>query len=109
MSPDELAQRFHEAYERLAPSFGYETRRESAVPWEEVPENNRRLMTATAAVAMQPLASRIEELEKGLRAILREHEQDADNPKHCVICAANDGYWPCVAVLEARAALGGEE
>ncbi len=69
MSPDELAQRFHEAYERLAPSFGYETRRESAVPWEEVPENNRRLMTATAAVAMQPLASRIEELEKGLRAI----------------------------------------
>jgi len=28
----ELAQAFHEAYERLAPEFGYETRKESAVP-----------------------------------------------------------------------------
>ena len=42
----ELAQRFHEAYERLAPLFGYETREASAKPWEDVPENNRRLMTA---------------------------------------------------------------
>lgn len=44
-----LAQRFHEAYERLAPSFGYETRTASAKPWAEVPENNRRLMTAVCA------------------------------------------------------------
>jgi len=43
---EELARVFHEAYERLAPSFGYETRRESAVPWEEVPENNKQLMIA---------------------------------------------------------------
>lgn len=46
---DRLAQAFHETYERLAPSFGYETRRESAVPWEEVPEPNRRLMEAVCA------------------------------------------------------------
>jgi len=44
-----LAQRFHEAYERLAPSFGYETREASAKPWAEVPENNRALMTAVCA------------------------------------------------------------
>jgi hypothetical protein len=44
-----LAQRFHETYERLAPRFGYETRRESAVPWAEVPEQNRKLMTAVCA------------------------------------------------------------
>lgn len=43
---ESMAQRFHEAYERLAPSFGYETRRESAKPWAEVPDSNRRLMTA---------------------------------------------------------------
>ncbi len=56
------------------------------------------------------LAARIEELEKGLRAILREHGEDtSENPNHCRICGAADGYWPCVAVLEARAALGGEE
>lgn len=43
---DEAARRFHEAYERLAPDFGYETRRGSAVPWDEVPEQNRALMRA---------------------------------------------------------------
>ncbi|GAA0897843.1 hypothetical protein [Pseudonocardia zijingensis] len=47
-SPDaeRLARLFHETYERLAPEHGYETRRESAVPWEQVPANNRALMTA---------------------------------------------------------------
>src|SRR5690554_1417082 len=49
---DRLARMFHENYERLAPSFGYETRRESAVPWDEVPEQNRSLMRATVAAAL---------------------------------------------------------
>jgi hypothetical protein len=46
ITPEELAQAFHEIYERLAPDFGYETRRESAVPWEELPEPNKQLMIA---------------------------------------------------------------
>ena len=41
-----IAREFHEAYERLAPSHGYETRQESAVPWDDVPERNRNLMAA---------------------------------------------------------------
>ena len=41
-----VAQAFHEAYERLAPQFSYETRQASAVPWDEVPEPNRSLMIA---------------------------------------------------------------
>jgi hypothetical protein len=44
----ELARRFHEAYERLAPQYGYETRSDSAVPWDEVPPANRALMVAVA-------------------------------------------------------------
>lgn len=44
--PELVARAFHEAYEELAPSFGYETRRESAKPWTEVPERNRNLMVA---------------------------------------------------------------
>lgn len=44
-----LAQQFHETYERLAPSFGYETREASAKPWADVPEQNRRLMIAVCA------------------------------------------------------------
>ncbi len=43
---EELAKRFHEAYEELAPAFSYETRKDSAVPWDAVPQQNRRLMIA---------------------------------------------------------------
>ena len=55
--PQRLARFFHEAYERLAPLYGYETRRESAVPWEDVPENNRLLMTAVCAEVGQLIRS----------------------------------------------------
>lgn len=44
---EELAERFHNHYERLAPEFGYKTREESAKPWSEVPEQNKKLMIAT--------------------------------------------------------------
>ena len=50
---DSTARRFHEAYERLAPSHGYETRTESAVPWEKVPEKNRALMRAVVRSLME--------------------------------------------------------
>jgi hypothetical protein len=50
--PEPIARRFHENYERLAPSFGYETREASAVPWEMVPEQNRGLMVATVAALL---------------------------------------------------------
>lgn len=45
---EEIAQRFHETYEKLAPLYGYTTRVESAVPWADVPEANRSLMVAVA-------------------------------------------------------------
>lgn len=47
--PEQLAQEFHETYERLAPSFGYETRKDSAKPWSDVPEKNKKLMIAVCA------------------------------------------------------------
>jgi len=43
---EEVARSFHEAYERLAPAYGYETRRVSAVAWSDVPRENRELMIA---------------------------------------------------------------
>jgi hypothetical protein len=48
LSPELIAGLFHETYERLAPSFGYVTRKASAVPWGEIPEDdrNRKLMVA---------------------------------------------------------------
>jgi hypothetical protein len=41
-----VARKFHDAYEALAPVFGYLTRQESAKPWEQVPIRNRALMVA---------------------------------------------------------------
>lgn len=55
---EQLAKLFHDTYERLAPSFGYETRKESAVPWEQVPENNRKLMITVAAKIIDTARSR---------------------------------------------------
>lgn len=48
-SSERMARLFHEHYERLAPSYQYETRKESAVPWEQVPANNRELMIDVAS------------------------------------------------------------
>ncbi|WP_424533654.1 hypothetical protein ACOZ38_25295 [Sphaerisporangium viridialbum] len=45
---EQVARAFHEAYEELALDFGYETRRDSAVPWDQVPDRNKRLMVAVA-------------------------------------------------------------
>lgn len=44
---EKLAEEFHETYESLAGEFGYKTRDESAVPWADVPDANKRLMIAT--------------------------------------------------------------
>jgi hypothetical protein len=55
MTPQQLAQLFHETYERLAPDFGYRTRTESAKPWEDVPPYNKALMVATCAEILQQL------------------------------------------------------
>lgn len=49
---EQLARLFHEAYERLAPDYGYSTRKASAKPWAEVPEQNRLLMIATCAAIL---------------------------------------------------------
>ncbi len=44
---ERIARWFHAAYETHAPSHGYETRTETAVPWDDLPDNNRSLMLAT--------------------------------------------------------------
>lgn len=46
MTDYEIAEQFHETYERLAPEHSYKTREASAVPWEDVPTNNKNLMCA---------------------------------------------------------------
>ncbi len=52
---EQVAKRFHEVYERLAPQYGYKMRAESAVPWDELPFNHRALMAATVAEVLGSL------------------------------------------------------
>ena len=55
---EEIARMFHEAYEELAPQYGYRTREASAKPWAEVPEQNRNLMIATVQEVLRRLGNR---------------------------------------------------
>ena len=57
---EKLAKLFHETYERLAPEFNYKTRKASAVPWEMVPENNKKLMIAVCSEVERELQSQLE-------------------------------------------------
>ena len=55
MNAESLARLFHDTYERLAPDYAYQTRPDSAVPWEKVPDRNRNLMIAVMAEMMTEL------------------------------------------------------
>jgi hypothetical protein len=58
MTPEDLAKLFHDTYERLAPNYGYETRKESAVPWEDVPVRNKELMVNVAEEVLAAISPR---------------------------------------------------
>ncbi len=55
LTAENLARRFHETYEVLAPNYGYKTREESRKPWADIPPNNRALMIATADVLLDEM------------------------------------------------------
>src|SRR5580698_3003320 len=80
---ESVAQRFHEAYEALAPEFGYRTREESARPWAEVPEQNRRLMVATVRKLLDDGAIAAGSVDAGRRRGLPKAEalKERDMPR----------------------------
>ena len=102
MSDEDIAKRFHEMYERLAPDFGYETRAETAVPWEDVPDANRGLMIAAAGYAVLPLLAERDAAREDARKLAEalERIRDLDHPRN--------GTWSNIVGLAeriARAAL----
>ncbi len=60
---ESVARIFHETYERLAPSFGYETREATRGSWDNMPERNKHLMIATTAELLATLFP-LEELDE---------------------------------------------
>ncbi len=63
MTAEQVAELFHETYERLAPDYSYQTRKASAVPWQYVPENNKQLMIAVAAEVLMHIENEREGLQ----------------------------------------------
>ena len=66
-----LARQFHEAYERLAPSYGYQTRAETReVPWARLPAANKELMVHVVDVVAITAVSQAR--AEALREVLNE-------------------------------------
>ena len=55
MSPEQLAELFHETYERLAPAFGWKTKKGCHCKFSELPQRNRALMIATCQTVLNAL------------------------------------------------------
>ena len=109
-----LAALFHAVYERLAPQYGYETRSESAVPWSQVPENNKRLMIAVAAevgsairaessAALQEARDRADLAERNQDTLARGLERTVDAREDS---EATAGQWQ-VRALAAESTIAG--
>ena len=52
MTAEQLASLFHSTYERLAPAFGWHTKKGCNVPFEQLPQCNRALMIATCQTVL---------------------------------------------------------
>lgn len=110
---ERLARLFHDVYEALAPDHGYRTREASAKPWEEVPEQNRKLMIATAGrilsdgwtapdvvEKMRREQSRVLELyfDTGKAVGLQPDDNFEDGPKRARALAQMVRKWETLAV-----------
>ena len=74
---EQIATRFHEIYERLAPDYGYETRKDTR---EFDPDSaNGKLMIAVCNEVMQPLLDDKErltaEIDRLEMELLKQHEE----------------------------------
>lgn len=74
--PEDLAKLFHETYERLAPNFSYHTRKASAVPWDDVPPNNKGLMVAVAKEVQEQF------INQQIKSVFDELESELDDGKN---------------------------
>jgi hypothetical protein len=50
---DYIASEFHRLYEKIAPNYGYKTRKASAVSWADLSVNNKGLMRAVVATMLK--------------------------------------------------------
>jgi len=97
-----IAQHFHEEYERLAPDFGYFTKKSSQVPYKQLPDNHKGLMESVVFTVIGPMYRKIDLLNRkiaDLRSRLDRAEKalgeiaDIGWPKiHRADCAGDFDY-----------------
>jgi len=83
---DDIAHLFHDRYEALAPEWGYTTRDETAVDWNDLPPPNKGLMRAVVRDALMPLLDKERERYQELERLAR------DMPDHSDLDAAVFAY-----------------
>ena len=103
-SAEQIARAFHETYERLAPTFGYETRKASAVAWKDVPEPNKGLMIAVAGEVMLTLRRQLA-TKDAENARLRENlvsalEAIVQGRGHLESTGVHAGWWDTIGLSE---------
>jgi hypothetical protein len=64
MDAEQLAEFFHETYERLAPEFDYKTRKKSRKPWIDLPLNHQNLMVAVCNEVLKELDAEAQQKAK---------------------------------------------
>lgn len=99
-TPESAAKAFHDSYERLAPSFGYETRKESAVPWSMVPENNRRLMVAVCEDVLSEGVAGLSALIAEVKRLMEVNGREIANVS--LLRAENGGLKADLKAYDAR-------
>ena len=57
-----IAMKFHETYERLSVEYGWKSQESCQVSFEELPEENRKLMLAVVREVCTPLLNKVKEL-----------------------------------------------
>lgn len=51
----------HDTYERLAPDYGYETRPESRIKWDDLPQAHRNLMVVAYTAGVDAYLAALQE------------------------------------------------
>lgn len=92
MDAEFMAKMFHDKYEKLAPSFGYKTRKATAKSWFEIPDNNKNLMIAVAQEIL----------------VVQKKQTEEDCVEDCSVVDSNRDLVETVGLLNSMI-LGGEK
>ena len=101
----DLAREFHDAYERLAPAYGYTTRQDTREFDPDSP--NGKLMTAVCSEVLGGMEAEIERLREALQRLFSAGE---DTVKYATQAPDRKDWVEtlselCNALIEARTAL----